>query len=109
MLENVLNGKITALYSDEIFDEYKSVLARKKFNFSPNLVEILLNFIKQNGICITPKSTGVKLIDNDDLPFYEVFYAKKSKNAFLITGNIKHFPKDDFILTPREFLQTTSL
>ncbi len=30
---------------------------------------------------------------------------RKENEAFLITGNIKHFPKDYFIVTSREMLE----
>lgn len=39
-----------------------------------------------------------------DLPFYEVVLEKRKDNAYLITGNIKHFPIEPFIVTPRELL-----
>jgi hypothetical protein len=39
-----------------------------------------------------------------DVPFYEVVLEKRTEDAFLVTGNIKHFPNDPFIVTPRELL-----
>ena len=39
-----------------------------------------------------------------DLPFYEVVLEKRDSDTYLVTGNIKHFPKDPFIVTPRELL-----
>ena len=104
ILEKILKSEVIPLYSDEILKEYKNVLSRKKFGFDAKLVDILLNFIAQNGISTLPQNTNITLPDIDDLPFYEVFCAKKDENVFLITGNIKHFPKENSILTPREFL-----
>lgn len=34
--------------------------------------------------------------------FYEV--ALSSEDSYLVTGNIKHFPKEPFIVTPAEML-----
>ena len=42
--------------------------------------------------------------DMKDVPFYEVVLEKRNDNAYLVTGNIKHFPKEPFIVTPRELL-----
>ena len=43
--------------------------------------------------------------DPDDIVFYEVtLTAKKEANAWLVTGNKKHFPSKSFIVTPREML-----
>lgn len=39
-----------------------------------------------------------------DLPFYEVVLEKEDDNAYLVTGNIKHFPNNPNIVTAREFL-----
>ena len=39
-----------------------------------------------------------------DLPFYEVVLEKRNDDAYLVTGNTRHFPKKPFIVTAREFL-----
>lgn len=39
-----------------------------------------------------------------DLPFYEAVLEKRSAGAYLVTGNRKHFPDEQFVVTPREFL-----
>lgn len=44
------------------------------------------------------------LPDMKDLPFYEVVLEKEADNAYLVTGNIKHFPDKSNIVTAREFL-----
>jgi hypothetical protein len=41
-------------------------------------------------------------LDKDDIVFYEVALSKE--DSFLVTGNIKHFPKKPFIVTPAEML-----
>ncbi len=41
--------------------------------------------------------------DPKDAVFYEVVMEKrKSNDAYLVTGNIKHFPEKHFVVTPRE-------
>lgn len=43
--------------------------------------------------------------DPKDRVFYEVVMEqRKSDNAYLTTGNIKHFPQKPFIVTPRQLL-----
>ena len=43
--------------------------------------------------------------DEEDIIFYEVVMEKrKTAEAWLVTGNIRHFPKEPFIVTPREML-----
>ena len=41
--------------------------------------------------------------DETDKKFYEVFKFGKAK--YLITGNIKHFPKEKGLVTPKEFFE----
>ena len=41
-------------------------------------------------------------IDADDAVFYEVALSKEG--AYLVTGNIKHFPKVPIVVTPAEML-----
>jgi hypothetical protein len=44
------------------------------------------------------------LPDIKDLPFYEVVVEKREDDAYLVTGNMKHFPAKPFIVTAKEFL-----
>ena len=36
--------------------------------------------------------------------FYEVVMEKQKDDAYLITGNLRHFPKCSFIVTPAEMM-----
>ena len=53
---------------------------------------------------VTPSPTGTILPDMDDLPFYEIVMERIENNPYLVTGNIKHFPNERFVVTPSEFL-----
>jgi len=44
----------------------------------------------------------IRMLDEDDRKFYDV---AKSAEAFLITGNIRHYPKEPFIVSPSGFLE----
>ncbi len=104
IIEKVYTGEIIPLYSNSILEEYEEVLCRPKFHFSASIVRTLIASIKTNGISVEPSPTGVELPDMDDLVFYEVVMEKQTDNAYLVTGNIRHFPKEPFIVTPNEML-----
>ena len=53
---------------------------------------------------VDPSPSGIILPDMKDLPFYEVVLEKREDNTYPVTGNIKHFPKEPFVVTPRELL-----
>lgn len=104
IIEKVYTGEIIPLYSDSILEEYEEVLCRPKFHFSVSMIHTLIGSIKTNGISVNPSPTGAELPDMDDLVFYEVVMEKQTDNAYLVTGNIRHFPKEPFIVTPNEML-----
>ncbi len=93
------------LYNQEILDEYEEVLNRPKFSFSEEKVLRLLRMIRQFGLAVNPTPTGEILPDMDDLVFYEVVMEKRDEDAYLITGNIRHFPERSFIVTPAEMME----
>lgn len=104
IIQRLYEGNIIPVFSDEILAEYNEVLRRKKFHFSEELICTLLNTMISIGKRIVPSPSGEILPDMKDLPFYEVVLEKQAEDAYLVTGNIKHFPIKPFIVTPREFL-----
>ena len=104
VLGKVITGEIIPVYSNVITKEYREVLSRKKFGFSGDLIEYLMSAVEKYGMLVDPSPSGVTLPDMKDVPFYEVVLEKRNDNAYLVTGNIKHFPKEPFIVTPCELL-----
>jgi putative PIN family toxin of toxin-antitoxin system len=100
----LFSGEVIPLFSDEIIQEYSEVLRRKKFHFSEETVHVLLKTIEKYGERVIPAPTGALLPDMKDLPFYEVVLEKREDDAYLVTGNGKHFPVKLFIVTAKEFL-----
>lgn len=45
------------------------------------------------------------MIDMGDLVFYEAAMEKRDDDAYLVTGNQKHYPVKDFIVTPAEMME----
>jgi putative PIN family toxin of toxin-antitoxin system len=100
----LFSGEVIPLFSDEIIQEYNEVLRRKKFHFSEETVRMFLQTIEKYGERVVPTPTGEMLPDIKDLPFYEVVVEKREDDAYLVTGNMKHFPAKPFIVTAKEFL-----
>ena len=104
VVEKLFTGEIIPLYNAEIMDEYYDVLNRDKFPFPEDEINSMLSTIEKYGICVETTSSGEVLPDTKDLPFYEVVLAKQDNDAYLVTGNIKHFPKKPFIVTASQLL-----
>ena len=105
VLDAVFDGKIIPLYHQDILAEYDEVLHREKFHLREEMIQTVLNAVKQYGVEVFPQPTGAVLIDMDDLVFYEVAMEKRDDDAYLVTGNQKHYPFKDFIVTPAEMIE----
>ena len=98
-------GKIIPVYNEEIINEYSAVLHRPKFCFPSESVDIAVNAIQQIGLKIDGAIITEPITDPKDIVFYAVtLNARKQFETYLITGNIKHFPANPFVVTPRQFL-----
>ncbi|MBR1494678.1 MAG: putative toxin-antitoxin system toxin component, PIN family [Acidaminococcaceae bacterium] len=104
VINRVLAGIITPVYSSEIMNEYKIVLHREKFGFTKETVDYLLLAIEKFGIRVNPSLSDISLPDPKDVPFYVVVLEKQNDHAYLVTGNTKHFPKKNFVVTPRQLI-----
>ena len=103
VFEAILDGRITPLYNEEILDEYKEVLGRSKFPFYTEDVEMVEILMVTVGLKLgrTTSFEGI-FPDPKDVVFYEVTLSKD--DAYLVTGNIKHFPQKPFVVTPAEMV-----
>lgn len=103
MIKAVITGDITPLFNGEIIQEYEEVLSRVKFNFDAQLISTLISVFKEFGVeTVRNKVENEIFPDTDDIVFYEV--TMSVEDAFLVTGNIKHFPKKPFIVTPSQMV-----
>mgnify|MGYP003095944672 CR=1 FL=1 len=76
----MLTGDIVPLYHPDILAAYEEVLCRKKFHLQVETVRTVVDAIRQFGIEVQPKPTGV-------------------------TGNQKHYPVRHFIVSPAEMVE----
>lgn len=105
VMELVFDGPIVPVYNSEIFKEYQDVLLRPKFGFPAKVVNDILEGVESRGVCVEAEQFDMRLPDPKDQVFYEVVLEKrKSENAYLVTGNTKHFPIETFVVTPRQML-----
>jgi putative PIN family toxin of toxin-antitoxin system len=101
----MLRGQFTPLYHEDILAEYEDVLKRPKFHLTEEVISTVISAVKRYGVEVFPQPTGEILIDMDDLIFYEVVMEKRTESSYLVTGNQKHYPIKDFIVTPAEMME----
>ena len=106
VMEAMFANKIIPLYNEDIISEYEDVLHRAKFSFSEAAISHYLETMKQAGIHSQRIASSEYFPDPKDVVFYEVALSKN--NAYLVTGNKKHFPKKPIVVTPAEMLDILS-
>ena len=108
VVDLISERKLIPLVNNKILSEYLEVIQRPKFKFSPQRIDKMLSDIVQNAIFVDTENLAELdeiLPDPKDVVFYEVVMeARKDRDAYLVTGNQKHFPFKTFIVTPREML-----
>ena len=105
IVELAIDGPIIPILNEAIEKEYREVLSRPKFHLPEDLIEGIMSTFHKRAIYVDAEHLDVELPDPKDLVFYEVVMEeRKEEEAYLVTGNIRHFPNRPFIVTPREML-----
>ena len=99
----MLLHRIIPLYNDDIIKEYDDVLHRAKFKLSEEQISTVIEHVKENGIDSSRFPYAGEMPDEDDRVFYEVCLSKE--DSFLVTGNLKHFPKEPQVITAAEMME----
>ena len=102
ILELFFDEKLHAYYSGDILAEYEDVLSRPALKIEPQKKRVFFEVIREIGILTEPTASTMKLPDESDRVFYDT---AKTSGSILITGNIKHYPLEKFIITPSQFLE----
>ncbi len=105
VIMEMLTGRIIPVLNDAILEEYEEVLRREKFHFNEEKVRILLEEICKRAIFVEGEHVEGSLPDPKDVVFYEVLKGqRKEEETYLLTGNLKHFPEEYYVITAREML-----
>ena len=102
VLDQVREENITPMINGEIIEEYAEVLSRSKFHFAKTDIEDTLNLFLVKGENYTPECLREGFADPDDIIFYETYLMED--DAYLISGNLKHFPSEPRIVSPADIL-----
>ncbi|OWV22136.1 putative toxin-antitoxin system toxin component, PIN family [Fibrobacter sp. UWB3] len=106
VLQAVFNGFVVPVYNDEILNEYRYVLNRPKFGFSSELISETISQIESLGVMENALETVAEAMpDPKDIVFYSIALSHgKTAETHLVTGNVKHFPANPIVVTPRQML-----
>lgn len=104
VFRGVVERRFVPLVDDNIVREYWEVFSRPKFSFMQETINDIVGNTIKFAINQPVPPSGIELPDSDDVIFYDVARAHQDKGAYLVTGNLKHFPNCGFAVSPRDFM-----
>ena len=94
VLELTFSGTIVPVLNEQIIKEYRDVLSRPKFHFTEEIVSTVVDEIERLGLFVDAEELDIEMPDPKERVFYEVVMEeRKTDDAYLVTGNLKHFPE----------------
>ena len=106
IIKAIAEGIFTPVYSDDILSEYEEVLGRGHFKLDQSAISILIQRIQEIGEAVSPIDSEEDFPDADDKVFFCTALAGDAK---LVTGNIKHYPPAELVVTPAQFCEMASI
>ena len=104
VFRGVVERRFVPLVDDNIVREYWEVFSRPKFSFMQETINDIVGNTIKFAINQPVPPSGIELPDSDDVVFYDVARAHQDKGAYLVTGNLKHFPNCGFAVSPRDYM-----
>lgn len=105
IIEFAFSGVIIPVLNERIAAEYREVLMREKFHLTKEIVDDVIQALEDQGEYIDTDNMDYELPDPKDVVFYAIVMEKRKEvDAYLVTGNVKHFPQVPFVVTPKEML-----
>ena len=102
ILEETLEGRIVPLFSEYLVEEYMTVLSRDRFSIPRELISNVVSTIVSRGLHIEPDNIDAGLEDPKDAPIFAIATETRKIGSYLITGNVRHYPPADYVITPRK-------
>ena len=104
VMDAVYSRQVTPLVNDEILAEYKEVLNRPHLKLDSVKCEYVISLVSDLAERFTPIPTEANMPDEDDRVFFEIALAgQEIADTHLVTGNAKHYPPADFVVSPAKF------
>ena len=78
------------------------MLSRPHFKVDMEKIDAILAAVPKLGVDSERMHCDDAMPDETDRVFYEITLSRE--NAYLVTGNIRHFPRNPVVVTPAEML-----
>lgn len=107
IIEKVRLGQIIPMMNQQIMEEYVEVLSRSKFKLNPEAIQDVKCLFEVRGVHLVPETSEHPFIDPDDYIFYATYLLKE--DAYLVTGNLRHYPVEPRIIPPADMMRIIKL
>ena len=105
ILRLIQSGNVIPIFDERMLNEYKEVFHYDKLKISEKTFQQTFNLILKSGLLIRDvETTKAQFLDRSDIPFFEVKESSEEFDSVLVTGNLKHYPEQRDIITPKEFI-----
>ena len=104
-----ISGALQLCVSGPVYAEYEEVISRPRFHRTAEVISGALRAVRENSLWVRPTETVRACSDPDDDILLECPQAAEA--AYLVTGNLRHFPeswKRTRIVTARQLLDLIS-
>ena len=102
VLSLVFTGVIKPLVSEEILSEYNDILNLPVLDLNPEKVADVLEKFREDGLYPGRTQSNEIFPDKTDRIFYKI--SLSVDDSYMVTNNVKHFPKVPRVVTPSEML-----
>ena len=110
VMDAVYSGKLVPILNEEIISEYRDVLHRRRLGLNVEKCDFIISLISDLGIALDRIKSDIQMIDEKDRVFYEIALAgAEIGNSKLVTGNVKHYPEVDFVVTPSQLCEMMNI
>ena len=105
VFDYIVKGLIIPIVCKEIISEYIEVLHRDKFSFNNNEIDYVIYSVIRNAIFVENLKYNYQLADSKDTIFYVLVKSIRHEyGAYLVTGNLKHFPNEKYIISVKQMI-----
>jgi putative PIN family toxin of toxin-antitoxin system len=103
VIRSILTRQVEMYGNPTIFAEYEGVALRPKFAKSIRSEDVrkFIDIFNRLATPCFPEPSTIPFIDETDRIFYDT---AKEADAWLVTGNRKHYPAESLVVNPVEFL-----
>jgi putative PIN family toxin of toxin-antitoxin system len=86
ILEKAIRGEIQLCISEPILEEFRGVLRRSKFDYSPEMIQIILTELTGIAHLVNP-SRAIEVVSEDPADNRILECAVEAKASYIVTGD----------------------